>query len=871
MIKTKTLLLAFLFLASFSIPASAESFDFWNVLGSFSQYLMGSLSSLFSFPLPPEPREGPQMMAMQLVPGGGGDCPNPGCGAGNTCLAWPCSEDQGSGECLVCSGGVDLQCGCPSGEVCTKCDSGKTCGGGSGCIGLGPQPCVCSCPSGYICTACSCQGCAQCQPLVPALPCGDGVCDIVVGETCASCQSDCGFCCGNGSCDAWFGETYLTCGDCAQPTLPCGNGFCGDVGEDCATCPTDCGSCCGDGFCALSETSVTCSSDCPPIGCGNNSCEVLLGETCVTCSNDCGSCCGNGFCDTLNGETYATCPGDCPLPQVCGDLTCQWWNGENCSSCPVDCGTCPLGCPDGGCEEGETPITCPLDCGCGNGSCGDTTQVNLPTGGGVTWWENCQNCPLDCGTCPITCPNGYCDIGEDYLTCPTDCPLPGPPCGNGLCETGENCLTCALDCGTCCGDGACTPMLGEACATCPGDCGVCCGNETCEPEFGETYLTCPDCPPVTLPCGNGSCDNYETCASCPADCGGCCGNGKCDPDAGEAYWNCSDCGYCGNGNCEAGFESCVHCPWDCVDLCTLPNLCNNDGVCASGIETANNCPGDCMHCDEFGEYCNNCGDLVCASWYGETIENCPVDCTVGNISTCGDGTCEYGVEDSWNCSQDCCTWFENENGEWTCSQCGDLYCDTAHGENLAQCPVDSCPTPPVCTGSDPTACGPNCVNCVDTNGLGALCNGGTCSCPPQTFNCVDEFGVKRCTNYAADPSNCGGCASQGYVPRGENCLKKTNSVAGQQVPAPEVCHLGNCGVTACTSNANCATLGASYKCCGTASPSTKACTNVNSQASVVNCGACGNACGQGGNAGRPFCCPSGGTYACSSAPCPPPV
>ncbi|HLD80748.1 MAG TPA: hypothetical protein VJA40_01985, partial [archaeon] len=85
---------------------------------------------------------------------------------------------------------------------------------------------------------------------------------------------------------------------------------------------------------------------------------------------------------------------------------------------------------------------------------------------------------------------------------------------------------------------------------------------------------------------------------------------------------------------------------------------------------------------------------------------------------------------------------------------------------------------------------------------------------------------------------------------------------------------GTCGVFQCNPDAGnpCGTLGSTdYKCCRNSDSSVFACTSVNSSASVVNCGACGNTCGSGGNAGRPFCCPSSGTYACSSAPCGPPI
>src|SRR5688572_415843 len=58
--------------------------------------------------------------------------------------------------------------------------------------------------------------------------CGDGVC--LGSETCISCEADCGRCpfsCGDGACQL-------------------------ELGEDCLLCPVDCGECpgmCGDGLC----------------------------------------------------------------------------------------------------------------------------------------------------------------------------------------------------------------------------------------------------------------------------------------------------------------------------------------------------------------------------------------------------------------------------------------------------------------------------------------------------------------------------------------------------------------------------------------------------------------------------------------------
>src|SRR3989338_8463225 len=380
---------------------------------------------------------------------------------------------------------------------------------------------------------------------------------------------------------------------------------------------------------------------------------------------------------------------------------------------------------------------------------------------------------------------------------------------------------------------------------------------------------------------------------------------------------------CGNGSCDGG-EDCSSCPTDCGVLCNVPitcgdGVCENDGGPTYGPEDWYNCPEDCWRCNEKG-WCTACMDGWCA--FGETVISCPVDCLWELPTTCGDGWCNASSgETPVTCPLDCGILGCNYNGACdldetlitcpadcptVCSDSNPIACGAACVDctfypglgsacvnGQCQCPlgsssclnpltmVYSCPAyevdpvncgycnhecPPgfacydgicvdpntqACTDYDSTHCGSSCVDCTQTVGVGAVCNGGVCSCPPETTSCRDSLtGVRFCTAPRADPRNCGGCSALGSVPQGENCLDKQ-----------EVCYLGNCGVTACTSNANCSTLGVNYKCCGTAGTSVKACTNVNSNASVLNCGACGNTCGSGGNAGRPFCCPSGGTYA----------
>jgi uncharacterized repeat protein (TIGR01451 family) len=159
------------------------------------------------------------------------------------------------------------------------------------------------------------------------------------------------------------------------PGEVCGNDFCG-AGETCGTCEVDCGVCpvlpvCGDNSCNGAETCLTCEADCgvcpPPPICGDNVCSGI--ENCSTCVGDCGACppppiCGDNACN--GDETCDSCELDCGIclvVPVCGDNECN--GDETCDSCSDDCGVCAVGasCGDNSCDENESCETCESDCG----------------------------------------------------------------------------------------------------------------------------------------------------------------------------------------------------------------------------------------------------------------------------------------------------------------------------------------------------------------------------------------------------------------------------------------------------------------------------------------------------------------------------
>ena len=155
-----------------------------------------------------------------------GGCGDGKCGMGesNTTCSADCPADCGDG---LCAGGGESPEKCPV-------DCLPPCGDGLCQSGENPY----SCPSD--CTTCGDQLCGASEdeescPVDCMPPCGNGLCEG--GESAAQCPVDCGWC-GDDVCG--YTETGTSCpGDC--PALSCGDGLCQDIlGEDDDTCPKDC-------------------------------------------------------------------------------------------------------------------------------------------------------------------------------------------------------------------------------------------------------------------------------------------------------------------------------------------------------------------------------------------------------------------------------------------------------------------------------------------------------------------------------------------------------------------------------------------------------------------------------------------------------
>ncbi len=518
----------------------------------------------------------------------GHDCPGHFACVGARCAAVCDSAACGDGVCTAAVG-ESLQ-SCPA-------DCMPQCTGPEGCVMLN-WPLFCT---GH--WACEDAGCV---PLCEFDDCGDGTCAGAAGESAGSCPRDCGARCTAPS-DCLLLPWTESCGgrwDCPSGlgcTPNCTDGSCGNgrceaaLGESVASCASDCGALCETPADCLPQawrvacpghwecTASRCAAHCELDACGDGNCDAAAGETAASCPPDCaapctgaadcagnlwyagcdgawqcrdGECrascdaahCGDGLCDEPAGETPAACPADCriPCPAGLGDCLGEPWRLP-CTgrwACPTgDCeAVCDVvGCGDGICQSdaGEAPLSCPADCTANCVWTPDCIGLPWPLECGGAWSCDLGYCTPHCT--PAACGDGVCDTayGETSASCPADCAV---ACGGpreclalpwSLWCAGHWACTASLCAAVCdaqaCGDGTCNPDEGETGASCAADCLVRCQVvEDCLPATwtadcpGHWECRAPECAPVCdeAGCGDGRCDapGGESPAACPTDC-----------------------------------------------------------------------------------------------------------------------------------------------------------------------------------------------------------------------------------------------------------------------------------------------------------------------------------------------------------------
>ncbi len=146
----------------------------------------------------------------------------------------------------------------------------------------------------------------------------------------------------------------------------------------------------------------------------------------------------------------------------------------------------------------------------------------------------------------------------------------------------------------------------------------------------------------------------------------------------------------------------------------------------------------------------SCGDGICKGACGESLDDCPCDCSV-----CGDGTCSPCGENPSLCPEDCCRSLQGASG------CGDGVClGFGCGENPSTCPEDcgnACGDGTCDRGETTLSCAEDCKRQVCGNGICEPTDGGPVDCPNDCAefcgNC--ECGTKE--SFLDCPIDCGSC------------------------------------------------------------------------------------------------------------------
>lgn len=462
------------------------------------------------------------------------------------------------------------------------------------------------------------------------------------------------------------------------------------------------------------------------------------------------------------------------------------------------CGSCTRSCEGGmRCEDGS----CVHMCDDALTYCSGSGCVNLDSSP-----EHCGSCGNTClgdevcssGTCILDC-GSYEYEGEEYamLTC-------GSSCVNPMTDH-EHCGTCGNACanGRTCLQGQCVlvclmgyTVCADACVnimTDPTNCGGC--GEVCDQGLVCNRGTCSDFCDVGLTNCDGFCVDLN---SDPDHCGSCLV--ACDPD--HAVSTCES-GACAIEECIQGWGDCNLDPSDGCETDVLADAqhCGTCGVaCADGERCSN---GTCepVPCDNPDHtYCHPVG-CVNLMTDDDHCGSCGVNCTdaANGIVSCENGACVIASCDQWfeDCNDD-----PNDGCEANlllsdnCGSCGNA-CDASNG------------TP----------------TCESVNGM-FVCGIQTCESGFEDCNLDPSDGCEVNTN--TDLENCGSCGNVCSFPY-----------------AISVCTDGTCEIDRCLLNNRDCNLDPSDGC------------EVNTNMDPLNCGSCGNVCGNVPN----------GTSACSSGRC----
>jgi hypothetical protein len=541
-------------------------------------------------------------------------------------------------------------------------------------------------------------------------------------------------------------------------------------------------------------------------------------KVCDTSTNRCVEClpsvteCGDGLYCSSDKVCLVGCASDSDCGKVsncdaseCDALKCDTTTHE-CKGClaDADCGAGTV------CEA----VTGTCVAGCGNNAdcpkgwtCCSQVCVNLQSNA-----ENCASCASTCdkkganaqclnGTCRIdTCKDGYLDCNDKYID----------GCEVDKLSNKDNCGACGTACTypQICKNGKCdNPSCDSGYADCDNDM----QSNACETNTDRDILNCGAC---TIKCS--TINGVPTCSGgqCSMTCNS--GFGDCDkrPETGcetNLSNTTSDCGAC-SAACtnDHGMTACVPAGsgGKCSPTCGT-GFGDCDGNPSNGCETAES--NDLSNCGACGKACN--------------LANATAACTNG---ACTIAACTSGFADCDNNAANGCE-ANLQTDPAHCSSCSKA-CDSTNG--TPSCTAGACSITCTigfanCDDNIANGCEVNlstnvancnkCGNvCQDQPNGTAICDKGACgisNCKPPYGDCDQNTGNGCESDENNDPVNCGGCGIKCIIPN-----------------ATPKCSLSVCGVATCnTGFADC-----------DGDPANGCEVNLN--ADVNNCNACGSKC-----------------------------
>jgi len=328
--------------------------------------------------------------------------------------------------------------------------------------------------------------------------CGNGICDFVSGDTCASCPFDCGECAppqppggaeGTGGTGGAIGTPqHTTCdsnADCTHDNEICNLSYCPQgVCGWCTTCYWNYTKVCSGTRLILHDVSV----------CGGS--DQLMGECQYGCNANTNSCyeahCGNAVCDS--GESCSTCPSDCwecpPLTEETQTANGNYTQGEcdslgfhvtvidGVSFCVADESTQDPSVSIS--ESSDVPADAQIAAGGDvytyfildgdfaasdlnvsfkvskawmeeHGVTSDAIVLSVYNPATGTWVDipaTLRSSDEDYYYFDATVPKSAVGL-NDFAVTTTVSKIPVSICGNRVCESGEKCYNCPSDCGSC--------------------------------------------------------------------------------------------------------------------------------------------------------------------------------------------------------------------------------------------------------------------------------------------------------------------------------------------------------------------------------------------------------------------------------------